>query len=103
MEEYANKYIELNKIVSSRILDYEVYRNDRIFMDLIKDGGVMNILNHKNTDNIIRCIETNNESTLIGTLNFMNFMTIINHDTPLLWGQTGYDEHVTKFLNIPEL
>ena len=107
-EFYSQKYEVLNHMMTSRILEYDFYRSDDTFKDLIIDG-VMNIQNYQNTDAIIRYIETNNESTLIGTLNFMNFMTIINHETPLICGETipyiifGEDAKLSKFVNIPAL
>ena len=66
----------------------------------------MDIRNYKNTDAIIRYIETNNESTLIGTLNFMNFITVINNETPLICGTTSAynptdDIQIQKFVDIP--
>ena len=38
----------------------------------------MNVNAYSQTENIIQYIETNNETTFIGTLNFMNFMNILN-------------------------
>ena len=68
----------------------------------------MNIDNYQNTDAIIRYIKTNNESTLIGTLNFMNFITVINNETPLICGTSSVynptdDIQIQKFVDIPRI
>ena len=104
---YSEKYEQLNLIVTQRIFEYDFYRSDDTFKDLIT-AGVMNIDNYKNTDAIIRYIETNNESTLIGTLNFMNFITVINNETPLICGTTSAynpmdDIQIQKFVDIPRI
>ena len=55
---------------------YKFYLNNDSFQNLIKNG-IMDTNNYNTVEQIIRIIELNNETTLIGTLNFMNFMSII--------------------------
>ena len=58
---------------TDRINLYPFYKNDSAFQTLIAEG-IMNTKEGKYTsvDKIIKYIEINNETTLIGTLNFMN-------------------------------
>ena len=51
---------------------YDYYNNDNDFKELIVDGL------YKHIDEVIQYIENNNETTLIGTLNFMNFTSIFD-------------------------
>ena len=59
-------------------MNYEYYNTDDAFKKLFTmEKGVMDPENPNNTISIINYIETNNETTLIGTLNFMNFTTVL--------------------------
>ena len=55
---------------------YTFYSSNESFQNLI-NAGIMDTDNYYAVEEIIRYIELNNETTLIGTLNFMNFMSII--------------------------
>ena len=60
------------------VMNYEYYRTDDAFKKLFTfETGLMDPENPNNTISIINYIETNNETTLIGTLNFMNFTTVL--------------------------
>ena len=61
---------------------YKFYLNNDSFQNLIKNG-IMDTNNYNTVEQIIRIIELNNETTLIGTLNFMNFMSIIKPGTQI--------------------
>ena len=93
----------------NRINEYEFYHKDTTFQDLIKDE-VMNPNHFNNVEKIIEYIETNNETTLIGTLNFMNFMNIFspNNMKPIcamdvLIREEDKDENKTQYVNISNI
>ena len=76
---YMSRYNALNNTFSQRINKYDFYKVDKTFQLLIKDGIMIpNYLKYADVEKIIQYIEINNETTLIGTLNFMNFMNILN-------------------------
>ena len=64
---------------SHRISDYKFYNDDENFKKILTNG-LYNLNNIIPTMEAIRYLDTNNETTLIGTLNFMNFTTILNPD-----------------------
>jgi hypothetical protein len=76
-KKYKDRYNAMNIEFMSRIKQYSFYCDDKTFQALITNG-VMNINAYTQTEKIIEYIETNNETTFIGTLNFMNFMNILN-------------------------
>ena len=76
-KKYEDRYNAMNIEFMNRINQYFFYLNDRTFQSLITNG-VMNVNAYTQTEKIIEYIETNNETTFIGTLNFMNFMNILN-------------------------
>ena len=70
-----------NKNFMERIRRYDFYSEDDIFNKMIDStDSVMNPENPNNTIQVINYIETNNETTFIGTLNFMNFTTVLKPD-----------------------
>ena len=70
-----------NKIFMERIRRYDFYSDDDTFNKMIDStDSVMNPENPNNTIQVINYIETNNETTFIGTLNFMNFTTVLKPD-----------------------
>ena len=61
------------------ISEYKFYRDDENFQKIL-NNGLYKFENIIPTMEAIRYLDTNNETTLIGTLNFMNFTTILNPD-----------------------
>ena len=84
--EAIERYIQsLNNVNATLVNEYKAVQRayearykflSKAFQDLI-NAGIMDTDNYYAVEEIIRYIELNNETTLIGTLNFMNFMSII--------------------------
>ena len=69
---HVSKYAAIEHKFKARIKQYNYYNNDTVFNKLIEDNLYQHI------DEVIQYIENNNETTLIGTLNFMNFTSIFD-------------------------
>ena len=79
-EKYVERYTKIEDLFRTRINLFHYYESDTVFQQLV-EKGIFLPENIDKTKEIIKYIETNNETTLIGTLNFMNFTTIFNsHD-----------------------
>jgi hypothetical protein len=86
VREIQNKFNEYINEFRRRVKLYEFYGTDTVFTTLIDSTELFKILN-KNTfidstksippiESLINYIEANNETTLIGTVNFFNFTQI---------------------------
>jgi hypothetical protein len=72
--------VNFNKKIIDKIYNHEYYKRDIVLKELIKDKD-LSLEDPELTEKILRHINENNELTLVGTLNFLRFQSVLSSNS----------------------
>ena len=77
---WDTEYVNFNKKIFEKIYEYTYYDIDETLQELIKDKD-LSLEDPELTEKILRHINENNELTLVGTLNFLRFQSVLSSNS----------------------